>query len=153
MSAERPNGALVYSTPVYDPGDELSNPAARRIVEVRWRPRRNRFGVADTRTVERVRTRYCSRTGDYCTATIKSRRGVVYLQLRSLSFEGRYTVCVTTPGGRTDCRQFTLRRSGDQFVSHVRWSTNFPNGGVGRYGVVWKLGRQKLGRTLGFRVS
>jgi hypothetical protein len=153
MSGDRPHGAVVYSTPVYDPGDELSNPGARRVVEVRWRPRRTRFGIADRRTVDRVRKRFCSQTGDYCTETIKSKRGVVYLELRSFSFEGRYTVCVTTPAGRTDCRQFTLRRRGDLFVSQVRWSTNFPDGGVGRYRVVWRLGRQQLGRALGFRIS
>ena len=156
MSADRPHGALVYSTPVYDPGDELSNPGARRIIEVRWRPRRTRFGVADTRTVDRVRSRYCSRTGDYCTETIKSKRGVIYLELRSVSIQGRYTLCVTPPSGRTrdsECRRFTLRRSGDRFVSHVRWSTNFPDGGVGRYQVVWRLGAQQLGPALGFRVA
>lgn len=152
MSAERPQGAVVYRTPVYDPGDELSDPGAVRVVEVRWRRKRNRFRVASRRTVDRVRSRYCARSGDYCTQTIKSRRGVVYLQLRSLSIEGRYTLCVTHPsGGPADCRQFTLRRRGDRFVSQVRWAANYPDGGVGRYRVVWKLGAQKLGRALGFR--
>lgn len=154
MSAERPLGALVYNTPVYDPGDELSSPAARKIVEVRWRPRRNRFGVASRRTVDRVRSRHCASDGEFCTETIKSKRGVVYLELRSPTIEGRYTLCVTPPGRRAaDCRRFTLRRNGNRFVSHVRWSTNFPNGGVGRYAVEWKLGTQKLGPTLGFRVA
>jgi hypothetical protein len=153
MSAERPQGALVYSTPVYDPGDELSDPAARRVVEVRWRPRRNRFGVADRRTVDRVRSRYCARTGDFCTETIKSRRGVIYLELRSPTLRGRYNLCVTTPGGDEDCRRFTLRRSGDRYVSHVRWTANFPNGGAGRYKVLWLLGRQQLGPALGFRAT
>jgi hypothetical protein len=154
MGADRPQGAVVYSTPVYDAGDELGDPGARKVVEVRWRPKRSRFGVASTRTVDRVRSRYCSPTGDYCTETIKSRRGIVYLELRSLSFNGRYTLCVTQPdGGPADCRFFTLRRSGDQFVSHVRWKANFPDGGTGRYSVVWKLGRQKLGPALGFRIA
>jgi hypothetical protein len=151
MSEKRPQGALVYSTPVYDPGDELSDPAGRRYVEVRWRPRKHRFGVAGRRTVDNVRARYCARTGDFCTETIKSRRGAVYLQLRSLSFNGRYTLCVTTPLGKTDCRFFTLRRSGDQFVSQVSWKAKFPDGGPGRYEVVWRLGRQQLGPALGFR--
>lgn len=156
MSSSRPQGALVYSTPVYDPGDELNDPGARRYVEVRWRPRRNRFGIASRRTVDRVRSRYCSRTGDFCTETIKSRRGVIYLELRSVSIEGRYTVCVTPPSGRArdrECRIFTLRRRGDQWVSHVRWAANFSDGGVGRYAVVWRLGQQQLGPTLGFRVG
>jgi len=152
-SAERPQGALVYSTPVYDPGDELSNPGARRVVEVRWRPKKLRFGVAQRRTVDHVRSRHCSRTGDYCKRTIKSAKGVVYLQLSSVSLSGRYTVCVTTPAGAKDCRLFTLRRSGNRFISNVRWAANFPDGGVGRYRVVWKLGRQKLGPPLGFRIA
>jgi len=154
MGPNRPQGALVYTTPVYDPGDELSDPGARRIVEVRWRPRKNRFGVAERRTVDRVRSRFCAQSGDFCTETIKSKRGVVYFELRSPSIEGRYTLCVTPPGATAaDCRQFTLRRSGDRFLSNVRWSTNFPNGGVGRYAVVWRLGRQTLGPALGFRVA
>ena len=151
MSEERPQGAVVYRTPVYDPGDELSDPGAIRVTEVRWRPRRRRFGVEDRHTVDRVRSRFCAQSGDYCTQTIKSRRGVVYLQLRSISFNGRYTLCVTPPSGSADCRFFTLRRSGDRFVSQVRWSTNFPDGGVGRYKVVWRLGPDQLGPALGFR--
>ncbi len=70
------------------------------------------------------------RRGDYCTETIKSERGRVFLELRSLSFNGRYTLCVTPPGGSTDCRFFTLRRNGDRYVSQVRWEANFPDGGV-----------------------
>jgi len=151
--AERPNGAIVYRTPVYDPGDQLNDPGATRITEVRWRPRRDRFAVVERRTVDRVRKRYCAPSGDFCTETIESRRGGIYLELRSVSFNGRYTVCVTKPGGGTNCRFFTLRRTGDRFVSSVRWTANFPDGGVGRYEVVWRLGAQKLGPTLGFRVS
>ena len=151
VSARRPQGAIVYRTPVYDPGDQLNDPGARRIVEVRWRPRRARFRIDSVRTVDRVRTRFCSQTGDYCTQTIKSRRGRVFLQLRSLSFEGRYTLCVTPPGGTAECRFFTLRRSGDRFVSQVSWQANFPDGGPGRYRVVWRLGAQQLGPALGFR--
>jgi hypothetical protein len=147
----RPDGAVVFTTPVYDPGDELNDPGARRVVEVRWRPRRTLFAVHSTREVDRVRSRFCARTGDYCTETIKSRRGVIYLELRSVSFNGRYTLCVTTPEGETECRFFTLRRSGDRFVSHVRWAANFPDGGIGRYEVVWRLGPDQLGPTLGFR--
>ena len=150
-STDRPRGAVVYRTPVYDPGDELNDPGATRVVEVRWRSRRTRFGVEERRIVDRVRTRFCSQTGDYCTETIKSRRGVVYLELRSLSFNGRYTLCVTPPGENTDCRFFTLRRSGDRYISHVRWDANFPDGGAGRYRVVWRLGPDQLGPALGFR--
>ena len=147
----RPNGAVVYSTPVYDPGDELNDPGAREVVEVRWRSRRLRFRVHSTRIVDRVRSRFCAQSGDYCTETIKSQRGRIYLELRSVSFNGRYTLCVTTPAGTTECRFFTLRRSGDRFVSQVGWAANFPDGGTGRYRVVWRLGADQLGPALGFR--
>ena len=154
VSTKRPNGAVVYSTPVYDAGDELGDPGARRYIEVRWRPKRNRFGVISRRTVDRVRARYCSSTGDFCTRVIKSKREVIHLSITSPSLSGRYALCVTAPGRRVaDCRRFTLRRRGGGFVSQVRWSTNFPDGGEGRYRVVWKLGREKLGPTLGFRVA
>jgi len=151
MSTRRPQGAVVYRTPVYDPGDELNDPGARKVVEVRWRTRRSRFDVKSTRIIDRVRTRFCAKSGDYCTETIKSQRGRIYLQLRSVSFNGRYTLCVTPPGGMTECRFFTLRRSGDRFVSQVGWAANFPDGGPGRYKVVWRLGAQQLGPALGFR--
>ena len=38
-------------------------------------PRRSRFGVPRPATVDRVRSRFCPQTGDYCTETIKSKRG------------------------------------------------------------------------------
>jgi hypothetical protein len=150
-SAERPNGAIVYSTPVYDPGDELNDPGAREVVEVRWRPRKSRFGVESRRTVDRVRSRFCAQSGDYCTRTIKSKRGRIFLEIRSVTISGRYTLCVTTPEGMQECRFFTLRRTGDRFESHVGWAANFPDGGPGRYEVVWRLGADQLGPALGFR--
>ncbi|MGH2837054.1 MAG: hypothetical protein ACRDJY_01755 [Thermoleophilaceae bacterium] len=152
-SSQRPRGAVVYRTPVYDPGDQLNDPGATRVTEVRWRARRSRFGVEDRRVVDHVRKRFCSSTGDYCTETIESTRGVVYLELRSISFNGRYTLCVTPPAGSIECRFFTLRRNGDRYISHVRWKANFPDGGVGRYRVVWRLGPDQLGPALGFRRS
>ena len=150
-STSRPHGAIVFSTPVYDPGDELNDPGARNVVEVRWRPRKSRFGVADRHTVDRVRSHFCAQSGDYCTKTTKTQRGRIYLQIRSVTLSGRYTLCVTPPEGAQDCRFFTLRRSGDRFVSQVGWKANFPDGGTGRYEVVWRLGSQQLGPTLGFR--
>ncbi len=150
-SAERPNGAIVYSMPVYDPGDELNDPGAREVVEVRWRPRKSRFRVESRRTVDRVRSRFCAQSGDYCTRTIKSRRGRIFLAIRSVTLRGRYTLCVTPPGGMTECRFFTLRRNGDRFESHVGWAANYPDGGSGRYKVVWRLGADQLGPPLGFR--
>ena len=148
---ERPNGAIVFSTPVYDPGDELNDPGAREVVEVRWRPRRSRFRVVSRRTVDRVRSRFCADSGDFCTKTIKSKRGRIFLEIQSVSISGRYTLCVTPPGGETDCRFFTLRRTGDRFESSVGWGANYPDGGLGRYKVVWRLGADQLGPALEFR--
>ena len=150
-SAKRPHGAVVYRTPVYDPGDELNDPGANEVVEVRWRPRKSRFGVHSRRTVDRVRSRFCADSGEFCTKTIKSPRGRVYLQVRSVTLSGRYTLCVTAPEGAEECRFFTLRRIGDEYLSRVRWKANFPDGGPGRYQVVWRLGAQQLGPALGFR--
>jgi hypothetical protein len=150
-NAERPLGALVYSTPVYDPGDELNDPGAREVVQVRWRPRKSRFGVESRRTVDRVRTRFCAENGDFCTRTIKSERGRIFLEIQSVTISGRYTLCVTPPDDTTECRFFTLRRNGDRFESHVGWAANFPDAGVGRYEVVWRLGPDQLGPALGFR--
>ena len=150
-SANRPRGAVVYSTPVYDPGDQLNDPGAREVVEVRWRPRKSRFGVESTTTVDRVRSHFCSETGDYCTKTIKSKRGRIYLEIRSVTLSGRYTLCVTAPDDTQQCHFFTLRRNGDRFVSQVGWKANFPDGGPGRYKVIWRLGADTLGPPLGFR--
>lgn len=150
-SDKRPNGAIVYSTPVYDPGDELNDPGAREVVEVRWRPRRSRFGVESTRIVDRVRSHFCADSGDFCTRTIKSQRGRIFLEIESVTISGRYTLCITPPGGTSDCRFFTLRRTGERYESSVGWKANFPDGGPGRYKVVWRLGADQLGPALGFR--
>lgn len=151
MTAERPMGAVTFRQPFFDPGDTLADPAGWRQVELRWRPKRSRFRRAGTTVIDNVRSRYCSKTGDFCTRTSKNRNGAVYLELTSPSVSGRYFVCVTTPAGDTDCRGFTLRRSGDIFISSVRWRANFPDEGTGRYEVAWRLGQQQLGPPLGFR--
>lgn len=151
MGPRRPNGAVVFRSPVYDPGDVLADPAGWRQVELQWSTRRSRFRRVATRTIDNVRARYCSQTGDVCTRTFKNARGAIYLEIGSVSLQGRYTLCVTTPARHTDCRPFTLRRTGDQYLSRVRWAANFPDEGRGRYTVSWRLGRDRLGPPLGFR--
>ena len=101
--------------------------------------------------MDRVRSHFCAQAGDYCTKTIKSKRGRIYLEIRSITLSGRYTLCVTPPGGTQQCHFFTLRRNGDRFVSQVGWKANFPDGGPGRYKVIWRLGADQLGPALGFR--
>jgi hypothetical protein len=147
----RPHGSVVFRVPLYDPGDILSDPGAWRKVELRWRARRSLLRRFNTETIDNVRARYCSDDRDFCTRALKTAAGKVYLELRSISLHGRYTLCVTTPARHTDCRPFTLRRVGDEFVSRVRWTANFPDEGRGRYSVTWQLGPQRLGPPLGFR--
>ena len=148
---KRPNGAILFRRPIFDAGDTLADPAAWREVELRWRQKRKRFRRARTEVIDNVDSRYCSRTGDFCTRTLENKRGATYLELSSPSVSGRYTICVTTPAGNTDCQLFTLRRSGNVFLSRIRWAANFPNEGRGRYSVVWRLRDQQLGPALGFR--
>jgi hypothetical protein len=148
---DRPQGAVVFRTPVYDPGDILADPGAWKQTEVRWSVRRRRLRRVSTEILDNVDTRHCSRTGDFCTRTFKTVRGATYLELRTLSFRGRYTLCVTTPAKHTDCRAFTLRRNGDEWISRVRWAANFPDEGRGRYSATWQLGADRLGPSLGFR--
>jgi hypothetical protein len=151
VSADRPMGAITFRQPIFDPGDILADPAGWRQVELRWRTSKSKFRRVETKVIDNVRSRYCSQTGDFCTRTSKDKRGRVFLELSSPSISGRYFLCVTSPTGEEDCRAFTLRRSGDMFISNVRWKANFPDAGTGRYSVIWRLGQQQLGPALGFR--
>lgn len=49
---ERP-ASILYTVPLFEPGDELCCPSARRETELRWSSSKRRFGVATRRTVER----------------------------------------------------------------------------------------------------
>jgi hypothetical protein len=49
----RGGSTVFYSVPLYDAGDELCCPAARRETELRWDARSERFRVAGRRTIER----------------------------------------------------------------------------------------------------
>ena len=95
---------------------------------------------------------YCSPTGDYCTSTTR-RDGAVFLQLRTFSFRGRIRICVTDPRGRRVCRRFLLRaRPQGVYEVKVRWHRHYPNGGPGRYRVVFLIGGTRLGPVLDFRL-
>lgn len=97
-------------------------------------------------------SRYCSPSGDYCTA-VERRDGRVILRVDTFSFR-EYTLCVTPPRGRGTCRGFRLRRdSGGLYRSAVRWDRYFPNRGAGAYAVRWKVGGGRIGPVLSFRRS
>jgi hypothetical protein len=98
------------------------------------------------------RDRYCSPTGDYCTAATRS-AGAVKLRLATFSFSGRYRLCVKPASGAQTCKRFPLRRRGEQWVSEVLWYRNFPNRGSGIYTVTWFYGGVRLGPPLKFAVA
>jgi hypothetical protein len=98
------------------------------------------------------RDRYCSPTGDYCTAATRS-AGAVKLRLATFSFSGRYRLCVKPASSAQTCKRFPLRRRGEQWVSEVLWYRNFPNRGSGIYTVTWFYGGVRLGPPLKFAVA
>ncbi|HWL65977.1 MAG TPA: hypothetical protein VNP73_08385 [Actinomycetota bacterium] len=46
--------------------------------------------------------------------------------------------------------RFTDGNSDDVFVTHLKWSTNFPNEGRGAYTVEWRQNGGRTGKRLGF---
>lgn len=147
----RRHQSIRYRVPIYDPGDELCCPGAHRETEIEWSSSRRRFVLAGRRTIEHVRPSYCSRTGDYCTSATK-RKSDAILELRTFSFSGDYTLCVTAPDDKRTCHGFELARSGSVRRSRVRWSENFPDAGRGVYVVCWRVeGKRCLGPKLSFR--
>jgi hypothetical protein len=98
------------------------------------------------------RDRYCSPTGDYCTAATRS-GGAVKLRLATFSFSGRYKLCVKPSVGARACKSFPLRRRSGQWVSDVPWYRHFPNRGAGVYTVTWFYGGTQLGPRLSFPVA
>jgi hypothetical protein len=99
-----------------------------------------------------TRDRYCSPTGDYCTAAART-AGAVKLRLATFSFSGRYRLCVKPTRGAQTCKSFPLRKRGEQWVSDVVWYKNFPNRGTGIYTVTWFYGGVRLGPPLKFAVA
>jgi hypothetical protein len=99
----------------------------------------------------RVRSSYCSPSGDFCTSVTKS-GGDVLLRIGTFAFSGRYTLCVIPPRGPRVCKRFRLRAG--RFGIHkstVSWRRQYPNQGRGLYRVRWRKSGANLGPRLGFR--
>ena len=95
---------------------------------------------------------YCSPSGDVCFGVFR-RDGTVFLDVTTFArYFTRYRLCVDGPIGREVCKSFPIRKRGENYASSVRWNTNFPREGPGRYRVTWKL-QARLGPTLSFRLS
>jgi hypothetical protein len=92
---------------------------------------------------------YCSPTGDYC-LEIKAKGNKVKLKIASLAFSGEYKLCVKGPETKK-CGDFLLEPDGSGWSDTVNFNGVFGYEGEGIYKVVWKLGGQKLGKTLGFQ--
>lgn len=101
---------------------------------------------------ERAEPVYCSSSGDICFG-IRGRAEAVVLTITTIErYFARYRLCVRPPRGSTTCKTFQIRRSGQTYGSAVRWRVHFPDRGPGRYRVTWRLGTNRLGPTLAFRL-
>jgi hypothetical protein len=95
---------------------------------------------------------YCSPSGDLCYG-IRNRSGAVHLELTTFArYFTRYRLCVKPAGAAERCRAFAIRRQGRFFGSIVRWYGNYPSAGPGSYRVTWRLGTERLGPSLTFRL-
>jgi hypothetical protein len=105
---------------------------------------------------KRTLASYCSPSGDLCYGVL-DRSGAVYLEITTFAryFE-RYRLCVKPPGtgptARERCGSYPIRRKGPVWGGQVKFGRNFPNVGPGVYRVTWRLGTQRLGPTLRFRL-
>ena len=136
-SAKRPNGAVVYRQPIFDPGDDPGRPR-------RWRGRRGALAlrrVALRRREPTGQSTACARASAPKTATSAPRRSSRQARphLPRRSAQSRSAAATPSasprPTATQECRFFTLRRIGDEYLSRVRWKANFPDGGPGRYQV------------------
>jgi hypothetical protein len=111
--------------------------------------------LAATATAARPRpvASYCSPSGDLCFGVI-DRSGAVYLELSTFArYFGRYRLCVRSPGAAADrCGSYPIRRRGRLSGSSIKFARQFPNVGPGIYRVAWRLGADRLGPTLRFRL-
>ena len=95
---------------------------------------------------------YCSPSGDLCFGVI-NRSGAVYLELTTFArYFGRYRLCARPPAAAERCGSFPIRRQGRLWGSSVRYGRQFTVGAPGVYHVTWRLGAQRLGPTLRFRL-
>lgn len=96
---------------------------------------------------------YCSPSGDLCFGVI-DRTGAVYLELSTFArYFGRYRLCVRSPGAAAErCGSYPIRHRGRLWGSSIKFARQFPNVGPGIYRVTWRLGADRLGPTLRFRL-
>jgi hypothetical protein len=94
---------------------------------------------------------YCSPSGDICTS-VTTRRNDFTLGIGIAGGPLRdYRLCVTSPGGTTDCRLFRAAASKVPgfFISLISWRRNFAAHGAGVYTVRWIDPTPTFGGPLG----
>ena len=95
---------------------------------------------------------YCSPSGDVCYGVV-NRSGAVYFELTTFArYFLRYRLCVRPPTGAVRCRTFAMRPAGRNWASVVRFARSFRAAGPGLYRATWRLGSNRLGPTLRFRL-
>ena len=128
---------------------------------LRWRPRRTAIVAAALAAAMLIAapasaghrpTGYFSPNGDFFTKIVRDNG--IRLEIGSLAFRGRYQLCVVTPDGDRSCKRFRLSDADADgvYADSVRWQRHFPDGGPGRYRVIWRKGGSRLGEVLGFHV-
>ncbi len=96
---------------------------------------------------------YCSQSGDVCYAITRDRAGVIRFQLTTAAkYFSRYRICVRPLGTAAKCKSFAVKKVGANWGGKVIWQRNYPMRGFRKYQVTWKLGTQRLGPTLSFRL-
>jgi hypothetical protein len=110
-------------------------------------------GLSGSASSAAAQTSYCSPSGDFCTGIVRPGDDAI-LRIATFAHRGRYRLCVTAPGGARTCKRFRLRRrSGDYYISRVRWRRHYPHEGPGIYRVRWQQFGGNLGPVLRFRVG
>lgn len=105
--------------------------------------------IADEHAVDS----YCSPSGDYCTAVIRS-HGRTKFVVRTLSFTGEYRLCVRLPAGSRECGDYRMNAvKHGIYASRIDFARNFAAAASGTYTVSWHYEGFRLGPSLHFRKS
>lgn len=95
---------------------------------------------------------YCSTSGDVCYGIFDERGSIRFRLTTFARYFSRYRICVRPLAQARKCKSFPVKKVGRNYGGTVIWSRNFPSAGPKEYQVTWKLGAQRLGPTLKFRL-
>ncbi|MEP6952496.1 MAG: hypothetical protein ABI950_00380 [Solirubrobacteraceae bacterium] len=99
-------------------------------------------------------TRHCSASGDVCFGAFGTGHATKLRITLAAKYFNRYTLCVRSPGGTSDCHQFGIFSIGNGlFGSTVTWAAHFPARGRGIYRATWNYGGGPVAPSIAFRVG